>query len=153
MLDRSISGVSILAVLKRTRTKERIVDKTRINPWSWQDRFKFSQAWKVDGARSIVFVSGQGPVSPDGQLLHEGDFQAQARQALENLRAVLEQAGASPEDVVKVTVYVTDMTKLGNYIAAKADFFGDDQPASTAVSVTSLVIPGMMIEIEATAVL
>jgi 2-iminobutanoate/2-iminopropanoate deaminase len=145
--------MSILPVLKRTRAKERIVDKTRINPWTWQERFKFSQAWKVDGARSIVFVSGQGPVSPDGQLLHEGDFQAQARQALENLRTVLEQAGASPEDVVKVTVYVTDMTKLSDYVAAKTDFFGDDQPASTALGVTSLVIPGMMIEIEATAVL
>src|SRR4051812_49693499 len=65
------------------------VEKQQVNPWTWQDQFGFSQAWRVDGAQSIVFVSGQGPISPEGQLVGAGDFEAQTRQTLENLGAVL----------------------------------------------------------------
>jgi enamine deaminase RidA (YjgF/YER057c/UK114 family) len=85
------------------------------NPWRWQDQFGFSQAWRVDGAKSIVFLAGQAPISPEGQLVGEGDFEAQTRQVFENLSAVLEQSGASFESIVKLTVYVTDTAKLVDY--------------------------------------
>src|SRR5204862_2952384 len=86
--------------------------KQQVNPWTWQDAAGFSQAWRVDGAGSIVFVSGQAPISADGQLVGEDDFEAQVRQAFENLQTVLEQAGAGLEAVVKLTLYLTDMTRL-----------------------------------------
>jgi 2-iminobutanoate/2-iminopropanoate deaminase len=130
------------------------MDKEQINPWTWQERFGFAQAWKVDGAQSVVFVSGQGPISEDGQVVGAGDFEAQARQTFENLRTVLEQAGASFEAVVKVTAYLTDMTKIMDYARVRNEFISaDGPPASTAVQVSALALPGMMIEVEATAVL
>ena len=67
------------------------MNKTQVNPWTWQNPLGFSQAWQVDEPHSIVFVSGQGPLSADGKLVGVGDFDAQVYQVLENLRAVLQQ--------------------------------------------------------------
>src|SRR5205823_258330 len=53
------------------------MNRQQVNPWTWQDRAGFSQAWRVDDAQSIVFVSGQAPISPEGELVGEGDFEAQ----------------------------------------------------------------------------
>jgi 2-iminobutanoate/2-iminopropanoate deaminase len=128
------------------------MDKTQVNPWSWQDAAGFSQAWRVDGARSVVFVSGQGAISADGQLVGEGDFERQVTQVFENLRAVLEQAGAGLDAIVKLTVFLTDVGTLRDFGRIKAGFMAGPQPASTAVGVTALALPGMMIEVEAIAV-
>jgi len=129
------------------------MNKLQVNPWQWQDRAGFSQAWRVDGASSLIFVSGQGPISADGQLVGEGDFDTQARLVFENLGTVLEQAGATLESVVKLTVFLTDMSRLPDYASIKGTFFPGEQPASTAVGVTALERPEMMIEVEALAVL
>jgi 2-iminobutanoate/2-iminopropanoate deaminase len=129
------------------------VDKQKVNPWTWQDAAGFSQAWRVDDARSIVFVSGQAPISADGQLVGADDFGAQVRQVFENLRTVLDAAGAGLDAVVKLTVYLTDMTRLREYTRIKGEFFADEQPASTAVGVTGLARPEMLVEVEALAVL
>jgi enamine deaminase RidA (YjgF/YER057c/UK114 family) len=83
---------------------ERAMEKTQVNPWGWQDQFGFSQAWKVDGARSVVFLAGQIPVSAEGTVVAE-DFDAQARQVFGNIRAVLDQAGVGFDAVVKLTVF------------------------------------------------
>jgi enamine deaminase RidA (YjgF/YER057c/UK114 family) len=64
------------------------MEKTRVNPWKWQDQFGFSQCWKVDGAKTLIFVSGQSSISADGEVLHAGDFKAQARLTFGNLRTV-----------------------------------------------------------------
>ena len=125
----------------------------QVNPWTWQDQFGFSQAWRVDGAQSVVFVSGQAPISPDGELVGEGDFEAQTRQVFENLTTVLADAGASLDAIVKITVFLTDMSKLRDFGRIKAEFITGKQPASTALEVSSLALPQMMIEVEATAVM
>jgi enamine deaminase RidA (YjgF/YER057c/UK114 family) len=129
------------------------MDKRQVNPWTWQDQLGFSQAWRVDGAQSVVLLAGQAPISPEGDLVGEGDFEAQTRQVFENLRAVLEQAAAGFESIVKLTVYLLDTTRLRDYARVKAEYIPGPQPASTAVGVASLALPGMMIEVEATAVL
>jgi enamine deaminase RidA (YjgF/YER057c/UK114 family) len=98
-------------------------------------------------------VSGQVAVSSDGSVVGEGDFEAQVRQVFENLRTVVGQAGASLESAVKLTVFLTDMSKLRDYGRIKADFFKGGQPASSAVGVTSLARPELMLEVEAVAVL
>lgn len=134
-------------------TKGEGVDKQQINPWTWQDKFGFTQAWKVDGAQSVLFISGQAAISADGDVVHAGDFEAQTRQAFENIGTVLERAGASFDDIVKVGVFVTDMSRLRDYGRIKGEFITGPQPASTAVQVSSLALPGMMIEVEAIAVL
>jgi 2-iminobutanoate/2-iminopropanoate deaminase len=118
-----------------------------------QDRAGFSQAWRVDGAQSIVFLAGQAPISPEGKLVGEGDFEAQTRQVFENLGTVLEESGASFESVVKLVVYMTDTSRLPDYGRVKGEYIPGPHPASTAIGVASLALPGMMIEIDATAVL
>jgi reactive intermediate/imine deaminase len=129
------------------------MQKTQVNPWSWQDLAGFSQAWKVDGAQSLLFISGQAPISADGELVGEGDFEAQVEQTLDNLRTVLTESGASMSDIVKLTVFLTDISKLRDYSQIKSRYIDGPQPASTALEVSALARPGMQIEIEAVAAL
>ena len=100
-----------------------------------------------------MFLAGQAPISAEGELVGEGDFEAQTRQVFENLRTVLERSGATFESIVKLVVCVTDTTKLREYARVKAEYIPGPQPASTAIGVASLALPGMLIEVDATAVL
>jgi len=127
--------------------------KTPVNPWTWQDRRGFTQAWRVEAPAAILFVSGQVPLDDDGDLVAPGDFDGQARRTFENLGRVLDEAGGSFGDIVKLTVYLTDMARLPDYGRIRAEYIRGRPPASTAVGVTALAVPGLMIEVEATAVL
>ena len=129
-----------------------MIEKRQVNPWEWQNPAGFSQAWRVDGAQTVVFVSGQAPISAEGELVGDGDFEAQVRQVFDNLRTVLTESGAGFDDVVKLTVYLTDMGRLREYTRIKGEYFTGLQPASTAVGVTALARPEMAVEVEAFAV-
>ena len=129
------------------------LQRRQINPWSWQERFGYTQAWRVDGADAVVFLAGQGPISAEGELVGEGDFAAQARQTFENIKTVLEQAGAAMDSLVKLTVYLTDIDELRAYGQVRREFIPGPPPAGTAVQVGALAVPGMMIEVDAVAVL
>ena len=111
-----------------------------------------SQGVAVPSGR-MVFVSGQVARGVDGQLVGRGDIQAQTRKVLENVRSVLAEAGATMDDVTKVTVFVTNLA--GHFSAiheVRAEFFSSGYPASTLVEISRLVDPDMLIEIEAIAV-
>jgi enamine deaminase RidA (YjgF/YER057c/UK114 family) len=127
--------------------------RTPINPWHWQDARGFTQAWRVDGPATTVHLSGQVSVDEDGLLVGADDFELQTRRCFDNLAAVLAQAGATLADVVKLTVYLTDISRLPEYGRVKAGYIHGQQPASTAVEVAALAMPGLMIEVEATAAL
>ena len=129
------------------------MSKSPINPWTWQDRRGFTQAWRVEAPAAILFVSGQVPLDDDGNLVAPGDFDGQARRTFENLGRVLDEAGGTFGDIVKVTVYLTDMARLPDYGRIRAEYIRGRPPASTAVGVTALAVPGLMIEVEAIAVL
>ena len=129
------------------------MSKSPINPWTWQDRRGFTQAWRVEAPAAILFVSGQVPLDDDGNLVAPGDFDGQARRTFENLGRVLDEAGGTFGDIVKVTVYLTDMARLPDYGRIRAEYIRGRPPASTAVGVTALAVPGLMVEVEATAVL
>ena len=111
-----------------------------------------SQGVAVPAGR-MVFVSGQVARDPDGSVVGVGDVALQTRKVLQNMQAVLAESGATMDDVVKVTVFVTN---LQQHFAAihkvRAEFFKSDYPASTMVEVKSLVHEDMLIEIEAIAV-
>jgi 2-iminobutanoate/2-iminopropanoate deaminase len=128
------------------------MEKTQLNPWSWQDRFGYSQGWRVDQAQALVFIAGQIAYSADGQLVGEGDFEAQCRQVFENIRTVLERGGATFDSIVKVTVYLPDMANLADYARIKGEFVTGTQPASTAIEVKGLAFPELMVEVDAIAV-
>lgn len=104
-------------------------------------------------AGNLVFVSGQVARDLDGQVVGKGDITAQTRKVLENMAAVLSESGATMDDVVKVTVFVTNLTEHFSAIhQVRDEFFKGEYPASTLVEVKSLVHPDMLIEIEAIAV-
>lgn len=127
--------------------------KAQVNPWTWQDQLGFSQAWTVTGADKVTFLSGQAPIDPEGRLVGEDDFDTQAAQVFDNLAAVLHQAGASFDAVVKITVYLTDIARIRDFGRIKARCISGPQPASTAIGVTALALPGMMLEVEGIAVI
>ncbi|MEZ3180985.1 RidA family protein [Streptomyces pimonensis] len=107
----------------------------------------------VTGTGRFVVVSGQLALDEDGELVGAGDAGAQARQVFENLRRCLAAAGATFDDVVKLTFFVTDMAHMPAIRAARAEHIPDDRlPAASAVRVAGLVRPEFLMEIEAFAV-
>lgn len=107
----------------------------------------------VVGTGRFVAIAGQLALDEKGELVGEGDPDAQARQVFENLRRCLTAAGATFDDVVKLTFFVTDMAHLPAIRTARAAHIPDDRlPAASAIQVASLVSPGFLMEIEAFAV-
>ena len=104
-------------------------------------------------AGELLFVSGFVPVDGEGRLVGGDDVVAQARQVLSNLGVVLAAAGATFADVVKVTVYLTDIADRVRINPVRQEIFGNARPASTLVEVSALAIPGAKLEIEAVALI
>jgi len=107
----------------------------------------------VSGAGRLVALSGQVALNEDGHLVGRGDVEAQARQVFENLARCLAAVGAGFDDVVKLTFYLTDIRHLAAVRAAR-DAFVDtaNPPASTAVQVAALAVPGLLVEVDALAI-
>ncbi len=112
----------------------------------------YSQAVKAEGNR-LLFISGMTARDKEGKVVGKGDIKLQTRQVLENIKAVLEEAGATFDQIVKVTVYVTDMSHFTEIHQARAEYFKKDYPASTMVQVSGLVSEDLLIEIDAIAIL
>ena len=105
-------------------------------------------------AGHMVFVAGQVGRNAQGEIVGKGDVKAQTRQTLENVKAVLEAAEATLDDVVKVTVFVTNVEEHFSQIhEVRAEYFKKDYPASTLVEVKALAHKDLLIEIEAIAVI
>jgi reactive intermediate/imine deaminase len=104
-------------------------------------------------AGDLLFVSGFVPVDGEGRLVGGDDVVAQARQVFANLAAVLAAAGATFADVVKVTVYLTDIADRARINPVRQEVFGETRPASTLVEVSALAVPGAKLEIEAVALI
>lgn len=109
----------------------------------------YSQAVIVSGRR-LLFVSGQVPEDAGGNLVGQGDLEAQTRQVLTNLRRVVEAAGGSLADLVKLGIFLVDAAPASYEVLGRVrrEFFGDRFPASTLVEVKRLVSPEWLIEIE-----
>ena len=107
----------------------------------------YSQATETD---DLVFTAGQIPLTPDGDLLDGAAIDVQTEQALENLQAVLQEAGAGMADVLKVTVFLDDIDDFEEMNATYESFFDDEPPARSAVAVHELP-KGVGVEIEAVA--
>ncbi len=106
----------------------------------------------VTGSGRLVAISGQVAFDEHGEVVGTGDPQAQARQVFENLRRCLAAAGASFDDVIKLTYFVTDVAHMPAVRAVRDEFLGTGPlPASTAVQVAALVFPELVLEIEALA--
>ncbi|MDO5022700.1 MAG: RidA family protein [Eubacteriales bacterium] len=100
---------------------------------------------------NMLFVSGQIPVNPETSLMPEG-IKAQTEQSLKNLKAILEEAGFSMENVIKAVCFLSDMANFNAFNEVYAEFFKDNKPARSCVAVKDIP-KGAMVEVEAIAVI
>lgn len=124
------------------------------DPWAWQEGFGFSHGVEISAPRRMVEVSGQCATGPDGAPQAAGDMGGQIRQSVDNIEAVLKQAGMDLSHVVRIRVFSTDVGATLQSWDQVIDRFNaaGSRPASTLVGTSGLFAPELMVEIEATAV-
>ena len=116
----------------------------------WESIVGYSRAVKVG---NIVEVTGTVAVDDSGNVVGNGDAYAQTVFIYQKIQKVLEQAGASMKDVVRVRMFVTDISRWEEYGRGHAEFFKDIRPCNTMVEVSKLISPEYLIEIEASAII
>ena len=124
-----------------------------INPEGLPTPQTYTHVVVATGSR-LVFIAGQEPEDEHGNLVGEGDLGAQAQQVFANLGRALAAAGARPDQVTKITIYVQDYRREHIPIieAARVTLFGEHKPADTLIGVATLSTPGFLIEVDAIAV-
>lgn len=126
--------------------------KQIVNPAGVSKPKGYSHAVKKSG--TPVFLAGQVALDADGTLVGEGDVAVQVEQVFQNLRTVVAACGGTMDDVVKLTIYVTDVSHRAAVAAARLRHFPDGQyPASTYLVISALAAPQFLVEIEAVAML
>ncbi|WP_322938690.1 RidA family protein [Nocardioides bizhenqiangii] len=130
------------------------MERTAINPWEWSVELGYHQGEVVSGHSRTLYCAGQTAMSGAGQPQHAGDMAAQVALSLDNLEAVLVEAGMSLANIVRLNVYTTDVDLLFQHYGVLAARLGAVRvaPPTTMLGVTRLAIPVLMVELEATAV-
>jgi enamine deaminase RidA (YjgF/YER057c/UK114 family) len=131
-----------------------MVERVAVNPWTWSLSFGFNQGEVVSDASRVLFCAGQTSVDGDGAPQHPGDMAAQLALALDNLEAVLAEAGMSLANVVRLNLYTTDVDALlADFgVLAERNSAAGIAPPGTLLGVARLAFPELMVELEATAV-
>ena len=111
----------------------------------------FSQATRCDATGKFLFISGLTSRDADGKVVGEGDIKLQTETILENMKKLLERAGGTLADIVKLTVFIRDMEQFKEIHGVRARYFSHPYPASSMVEVSRLVSPEHLIEFEAVA--
>ena len=130
------------------------MQRTVVNPWAWSVDMGFNQGEVVEGASRVLFCAGQTAVDENGTPQHAGDMGAQVALALDNLEAVLREAGMGLANLVRLNIYTTDVdaffaeyeSAVGRLSAAGV------APPGTLLGITRLAFPELMVELEGTAV-
>jgi enamine deaminase RidA (YjgF/YER057c/UK114 family) len=116
----------------------------------WEDIVGYSRAVKVG---NVVEVTGTVASGEDGNVVGKNDAYAQTKYIYEKIQKVLQQAGGEMKDVVRVRMFVTDISRWQEYGKAHSEYFKDIKPCNTMVQVSALIEPDYLVEIEATAIL
>jgi 2-iminobutanoate/2-iminopropanoate deaminase len=124
------------------------IKKIAIDPDPYEP-FRLAQGYRVG---DLLFISGQAAIDDNGQIVGTGDFDAQAEQVFANLERVLLAGGSSLKNVIKVTIFLRDMSNFDKIVALRGRYFTRPYPADTIVEVSSLYSPDALLEIEAIAV-
>lgn len=130
------------------------VQRTAVNPWTWSTELGFNQGEIVSGHTRTLYCSGQTAMNSDGKPQHPNDMAAQLKLCLDNLEAVLGAADMSVKNLIRLTVYTTDVDHLFEHYGVLASRLGmaGVAPTTTMVGVTRLAVPDLMVELEGTAV-
>ena len=130
------------------------IERTAINPVPWSLELGFNQGELVSGHTRTLYCSGQTATNADGKPEHDGDLPAQLALSLDNLEAVLTEAGMALANLVRLNVYTTDVDQLFPHYGVLASRLAAAgvAPVTTMLGVTRLAIPGQLVELEATAV-
>ncbi len=116
----------------------------------WEEKFGYSRAIK---AGNMIFVAGTTATDENSNVMFPGDAYKQTVQIIKKIESALGQAGASLKDVVRLTMYVTDISQGMEVGRATGEYFKDIRPANTMVEVSAFVHPDMLVEISADAIL
>ncbi len=130
------------------------IERTAVNPVPWSLELGFNQGELVSGHTRTLYCSGQTAMDADGKPQHDGDLPAQLALSLDNLEAVLTEAGMTLTNLVRLNVYTTDVDLLFPHYGVLAGRLAAAgvKPTTTMLGVTRLAIPGQLVELEATAV-
>jgi reactive intermediate/imine deaminase len=124
------------------------IERITVDPDPYEP-FRLAQGYRVG---DVLVISGQAAIGADGNLVGVGDFDVQAEQAFANLDRVLRAGGSSLANIIKVTIFLTDMANFPKIVDLRGRYFTPPYPADTIVEVSSLYSRDAMIEIEAIAV-
>ncbi len=124
---------------------KRQIDTEKVRPVA-----AYSTGWKVSNGH-LILLAGQVATDVEGRTVGGDDVKAQARQVYENIKAALEAAGAGMEDVIRLTVYLTDRANFPGSTEVRQNYFSAPYPASTLLIVSGLAKPEWLIEIDAVA--
>ena len=129
-------------------------ERTTIDPWPWSAALGYHQGEVVAGHTRTLYCAGQAAMGDDGESRHAGDMAAQLALALDNLEAVLACAGMTLADLVRLSVYTTDVDLLFAHYGVLAGRLGGvgAAPPTTLLGVTRLALPTLLVELEGTAV-
>lgn len=130
------------------------VTRTAVNPVTWAQELGFNQGELVEGAARTLYISGQTAMNAVGAPQHDDDIAAQLTLSIDNLEAVLGEAGMSLANLVRLNVYTTDVDALFPRYGLLASRLGEAgvAPTTTMLGVTRLAVPGQLVELEGTAV-
>jgi enamine deaminase RidA (YjgF/YER057c/UK114 family) len=130
------------------------MERTAVNPVTWSAELGFNQGELVAGHTRTLYCSGQTAMDGDGKPQHDGDPGGQLALSLDNLEAVLGGAGMTLANLVRLNVYTTDVDALFPHYGVLAARLGAAgvAPATTMLGVTRLALPGLLVELEGTAV-
>ena len=132
-----------------------VIDKYLVSPETvWDPGAQLlSQCIVVANSARTLYLSGQTAITADGRFEGVGDVETQIRLSFENIRLILDAAGGTLDNVVKLTVYFVDLDDLDTYTGILGELFPKMRPAQTVVEVSRLALDELLIEIDATAVL
>ncbi|GAA4659390.1 RidA family protein [Streptomyces chumphonensis] len=130
------------------------MERTAVNPVTWSVDKGFHQGELVSGHTRTLYISGQTATSAEGAPLHDGDMAAQLALSVDNVAAVLREAGMSLANLVRLNVYTTDVDRLFPHYGLLAERLAAAgvAPTTTMLGVSRLAIPGQLVELEGTAV-
>jgi enamine deaminase RidA (YjgF/YER057c/UK114 family) len=151
----AIAALSLLAVTAALAQDAAKFEKKAYNYSEWT-KGRFSEAVTVTGPGKMIFLAGVGAEDENGKggdIQSKGDFTGQCRYAYDKIKRALAKNGAGMGDIVKMVTYVTDMRYQADYGKCRLEAFGDAPlPAHTFLNVVQLAWPGMLVEIDVTAV-